>query len=244
MAGKHAILSPSSAYRWLTCTPSARFEEQLPEEESTYAAEGTLAHELAAIILTTRSGKKIPRATYEAWMTRITGHELYSPEMLDHAEAYAGFVLGQFKSGDVLIEQPYDLSKYIPLAFGTSDATCFSGTSIFVTDYKYGAGVAVSATANKQMMIYGLGAYEKALTLGRKPETVSLSIFQPRAGGPSSWDISVPDLLKWAHGDLKTRATLAIAGAGCFIPGEHCRFCKARTCCKAYYDLFAELKDI
>ena len=56
MERKHAILSPSAAYRWLACTPSARFEEQLPEEESTYAAEGTLAHELAALLLSASWG--------------------------------------------------------------------------------------------------------------------------------------------------------------------------------------------
>ena len=243
MEKKHAILSPSSAYRWLACTPSARFEEQLPEEESTYAAEGTLAHELAALLLSARAGVfKGSQMEFNATLDRITTNPLYSDEMLEHCEAYVSYVLD--KGGEVLIEHSYDLTKYIPLSFGTADATNLGKAVIHVTDFKYGAGVRVGATANKQMMCYGLGAYEAAAKKGFKPETVSLSIFQPRVGGPSSWDISVSDLLKWAEEEAKPKATLAIAGAGDFVPGKHCQFCKARTSCKAYYDRFVDLKNI
>ena len=240
MEKRHAILSPSAAYRWLVCTPSARFEEQLPEEESTYAAEGTLAHELAALLLSSRAG--VFKGPFNAMLDRITANPLYSDEMLEHCEAYVAYVLD--KGGEVLIEHSYDLTKYIPLSFGTADATNLGKTVIYVTDFKYGAGVRVGATANKQMMCYGLGAYEAAAKKGFKPETVSLSIFQPRVGCPSSWDISVSDLLKWAEEEAKPKATLAIAGAGDFVPGKHCQFCKARTSCKAYYDRFADLKNI
>ena len=43
----HAILSPSSADRWLHCTRSARLELEFSEKESDAAAEGT-AHTLSA----------------------------------------------------------------------------------------------------------------------------------------------------------------------------------------------------
>lgn len=46
--GAHAVLSASSAKRWMTCPPSARLQEQFEEkEESVYAKEGTQAHEMA-----------------------------------------------------------------------------------------------------------------------------------------------------------------------------------------------------
>ena len=47
--GKHALLSASSSRRWLSCTPSARLEEQFQDEPggSVYAEEGTAAHALA-----------------------------------------------------------------------------------------------------------------------------------------------------------------------------------------------------
>jgi len=243
METRHAILSPSAAYRWLACTPSARFEEQIPDEGSTYAAEGTLAHELAALLLSARSGVfKGSQSTFNAMLGRITANPLYNDEMLAHCEAYAAFVVE--KGGAVLIEHSYDLSKYIPLSFGTADATNLDKTVIHVTDFKYGAGVRVAATSNKQMMLYGLGAYEAATAKGFTPERVTLSIFQPRAGGPSSLELSVTDLLRWAEEEAKPKAMLAIAGAGEFKPGKHCQFCKARTRCKAYYDRFADLKGI
>lgn len=45
----HAILSASSSKRWLNCTPSARLEQNFPNESSVYAEEGTAAHALASI---------------------------------------------------------------------------------------------------------------------------------------------------------------------------------------------------
>ena len=45
----HALLSPSSAHRWMTCTPSAQLEAQFPDTTSSAAAEGTLAHEICEI---------------------------------------------------------------------------------------------------------------------------------------------------------------------------------------------------
>ena len=43
----HALLSASSAHRWLACTPSAVAAEMYPNESSEFAHEGTLAHEVA-----------------------------------------------------------------------------------------------------------------------------------------------------------------------------------------------------
>ena len=43
----HAILSASSAHRWLNCSPSARLEQDFADRETEAAAEGTAAHALA-----------------------------------------------------------------------------------------------------------------------------------------------------------------------------------------------------
>ena len=258
MPNRHAILGPSSAYRWLACTPSARFEEQIPEEDSDYAAEGTLAHELAAFILSVRCGSFIGNHNdfKELLMDiNIRARKFYTDKglvfgdakvefenMLEHAEAWAELILSY--GGEIFIEQEYDISTYVPLGFGTSDATNISDKVLYVSDFKYGAGVRVSATANKQMMLYGIGALVKAVELGHKPETVVLTIFQPRAGGTSSWEISVADLLKWAELEVRPKALLAIAGEGEFVPGAHCQFCKARTRCAAYFNRFKDVQGI
>ena len=44
--GKHSILSPSGAHRWMNCTPSARLEQEFEENGSEAAKEGTAAHAL------------------------------------------------------------------------------------------------------------------------------------------------------------------------------------------------------
>lgn len=250
---RHAILGPSAASRWLQCTPSARFEEQIPDEESIYAQEGTLAHSIAANVLSTRAGTwKGSNDDYIAVMDslerevdlfyareeckELTGsfHEMY-----EHAETWAAYIceLG----GDILIEQEYDLSTYVPLGFGTSDAVNITPKVLYSSDLKYGAGMKVGATANPQLMLYGLGALVKAVELGHKPETVVLSIFQPRAGGWSTWQLPVKDLLQWAEMEVRPQALKAISGQGEFKVGSWCQFCKARTVCGAYYEKYLDI---
>lgn len=40
--GAHARFSPSSGRRYLSCPPSLKLEEQFADEQSPYAAEGTV----------------------------------------------------------------------------------------------------------------------------------------------------------------------------------------------------------
>ena len=49
--GAHTLLAPSSAKRWMTCTPSARLEAKVPERDTLYTREGTVAHAMAEYIL-------------------------------------------------------------------------------------------------------------------------------------------------------------------------------------------------
>lgn len=186
--------------------------------------------------------------------------------MYDYAEDYAQFVLdhsphdgditigGEFEAMDfdeiakhILIENKYDIFEYVPLGFGTGDVGIRTRKKLFVIDYKYGAGVRVTAIKNKQMKLYGLGALKKARAEGwHEIETVVLSIYQPRAGGSSSWQIDADELAKWGEEVVQPQAVKAIAGIGEFVPGKHCQFCKARNVCKAFYDQFdnvAAMKD-
>ena len=47
----HALLSASSAHRWLACPPSAVAAAAYENTSSEYAAEGTMAHEVAEIVV-------------------------------------------------------------------------------------------------------------------------------------------------------------------------------------------------
>ena len=47
MSRQHALLSASSAHRWINCPPSAKLQEQYEDKSSAYAEQGTDAHALA-----------------------------------------------------------------------------------------------------------------------------------------------------------------------------------------------------
>lgn len=265
MPTRHAILGPSSAHRWLVCTPSARFEEQIPNEESVFAREGTLAHELAALVLSVRCGvfqgdNKMYHDMMEHWQAEIVAFyestEAADPwadylEMLAHAEDWAAFiqdiVQSSYKS-QLYVEREYDISQWVPLGFGTSDGTVALPEVLHVADYKYGAGKQVFADNNPQLMLYALGALTALVKENPEyqPHTVCVHIFQPRSGSglPSSWQISVGDLLKWAEFEVAPAANLAIAGQGEFVAGSHCQFCDAKAICRAWYVAFEDVLRI
>ncbi|MDO4800410.1 MAG: DUF2800 domain-containing protein, partial [Bacillota bacterium] len=61
-------------------------------------------------------------------------------------------------------------------------------------------------------------------------------------------EISIEELLAWGENIVKPAAEKAWRGEGEFVPGEHCRFCKARATCRARSEqnlslLAYEMKD-
>ena len=142
MPDKHAVLSASGSHRWLECTPSAMLEARVQDMGSPYAAEGSLAHEIAAAFL---EGEPVSNLI-------LGDSDIYSPAMLDHADAYRDFVqeqLAEAKKDDpmatLLVERRLDFSDYVPEGFGTGDAVIVSDGMLRVIDYKYRQGVKVEA---------------------------------------------------------------------------------------------------
>ena len=233
----HAILSASSAHRWVHCTPSARLEEQFPDTGSDAAAEGTVAHALAEIKVRQYfypqevSRQKMTRAVNKLkkdghWADEMQG---YTDEYLDYVKS-AAMTFAHVPHADV--EKTVYFDKYVPEGFGTADCILIGGDTLHVIDFKYGKGVPVSAEENLQMILYALGAYEACRIL-YPIETVKLSIVQPRIDNISEWECGIPELL--AYGDfIADRAAIAFKGEGAFAPSEeNCRFCRARAQCRA-----------
>ena len=102
-ARTHALLSPSSAHRWLACTPSALLEAGEPDRTTCFSEEGTLAHEFAEVYL-----RNEPWA--EETLKKLRAHELYAPEMEEHAKDYASYVRGKIGEGTLAVEQRLDLN--------------------------------------------------------------------------------------------------------------------------------------
>ena len=237
----HAILSPSSASRWLACTPSARFESQFPDRAGAAAAEGTLAHSLGEL-LTKKELDLIKESDYKKQIKVITENEMYNSEMRGHAEDYKDFVIERFNAAKavtpgatILLEYRLNLTSYVPEGFGTGDAIIIADGTMDFIDLKYGKGVPVFAKENKQMMLYGLAAlWEFDTSFDIKK--VRMTIYQPRIDNISEYEMSADDLKAWGEAELKPKAELAFEGKGDFIPGDHCLFCRAKASCKALAD--------
>lgn len=230
----HAVLSPSAASRWLACTPSARLELQFPDKAGDYAKEGTLAHEFGELFLRQKLGTDVA-----GLLAKARENEFYTPDMETHAEEYAALVWEKYEiarkttpDAILLVEEHIDLTAYVPEGFGTGDAVIIADDLLEIIDLKYGKGVAVSAKRNKQMMLYALGALLK-YSIMYGVNRVRMTIYQPRIGNVSEWEITAADLLEWAETELKQRAKMAFEGIGEQVPGDHCRFCRAKAVCKA-----------
>src|SRR6056297_4088030 len=107
----HSIYSASGAHRWMNCTPSAQLEQQFPNETSTYAEEGTAAHDLAEHKLkkALKMRSKKPTSKYQ------------DDEMDEMTDCYVEYCLELIEKSkencqdiQVLIEQRLDFSDYVP----------------------------------------------------------------------------------------------------------------------------------
>lgn len=229
----HALLSASSAARWLACPPSAVAAEAYENEGTEYTKEGTLAHEVAELFARVQVIDGHPNQTVVP-ASCTSEAEAVTAEMQDCAKGYADYIQEQIKddSATVLLEQRVDFSPWVPDGFGTADCIIIQGTTMDVIDYKYGKGVAVSAQDNPQMKLYGLGALND-FGFAYDVETIRLHIYQPRMNNISVDELSVSDLLTWAEKTVKPTAAKAAKGKGNYSPGEHCRFCPHAGRCKA-----------
>lgn len=230
MAKKHALLGASSSARWLVCTPSARLEAMFPDEQSPYAAEGTVAHDLAEAILRHKlEGKKAPKLDdYSAEMVEAVNR------YVDICEEKVNEARARSSDAEAMIEARLDFSRWVPEGFGTGDMVIVADGILEVIDLKYGKGVPVSAVENTQMRLYALGAYDVNEFL-YDIKTVRMTIVQPRLDSVSTDEMSVEELLDWGE-DIKPIAQRAWDGIGECTPCDYCNFCKARHTCRALAD--------
>lgn len=242
----HALLSASASSRWLKCTRSARLEEKLPVKDNIYSDEGTLAHDYCANELRYYN-KELGDLDYASHLDTIEDHKLYSKDVPYFGDQYVRFVSGYFESlrakrrSPVLFtEQRIDTSKYIPEGFGTSDNFIVTKNKLIVFDLKFGQGVPVSAVDNTQMLIYALGALEIA-SMFTDVNEIEMHIIQPRIDNNSKWSVSIDDFMSWVKTILVPTAKRAYRGEGDFVPGPHCRFCRAKSNCKALQQYNSEL---
>ena len=227
-------LSPSAAARWIACPGSHYVAQQLPPlPSSTAAEEGTLAHAFAAWALYQALVLAYPDAGLVSPAPPEPEEALATEEMLSGAQTYADAVLAELAGHGGLDAYGIEceVTGYADMVKGRADFIAWAkDKTAFVADYKYG-GEPVPARGNPQLQIYGCCAAGM-----RETRAVRVGIIQPRA---ETADL-LPAAAAWADaditdGDLQTaviRAYSADAGA-LRTPGEHCRWCPARSVCMA-----------
>lgn len=239
----HAILSPSSAKRWINCTPSALLAEEAGSKSSVYAEEGTLAHEIAEYALTKYLEGEYDPIIDDAVPLKNEHLEnpLFGVDMADYIREYCEFVIGEGyemqKRDDecrTFLERQVDITDFAPDSFGSVDVTLVSDKTIHIIDLKYGAGVRVSADMNEQMLMYALGTLKSLET--DHIEKIRMTIAQVRLDHYDTFEMSKGELLDWAEKVLKPAAKAAIQGKGKQVIGSWCGFCPVKAQCRAQRD--------
>lgn len=204
---EHALLSPSSAKRWMNCPASVAMSIEMSKyalysknNSSVESDEGTMAHEISELLLRLRTEKDetLKKNLKKEVKTKIEIAEkkgIYNKSFSEGIKIYGGYILNLIKDKNLSqfeFEKRVDCSKYAPDCWGICDFCGYSeedGT-LYICDLKFGIGVRVSAFENPQLMLYALGALENY-----KANKISMQIIQPRLSKiPSIYEISVQDL--------------------------------------------------
>lgn len=237
----HAMLSASGAYRWMSCSPSARLESVLPEPKRKagsfdHSLNGTTAHKLAEAKLKRHYGQ-ISAAEYNKEVYEVKDTPFYDEEFEKFVDDYVLYVRSQIGENDTPhFEQRVDFSEWVPEGFGTADVVIINDTTIRIIDLKFGVGIKVDADSNPQLRLYALGAWYMYKEAHPNLTHIEYTISQPRLEHISTEKMDLPTLLAWAEHTVKPKAKKAWAGSGDFVPGDHCTFCRAKSQCRARSD--------
>ena len=237
MPESHALLGASNSKQWLNCPPSARLQEKIPNESSTYAEEGTFAHSVCEY--------KVRKYLHER-VKRPQSEEYDSEEIEQITDVYAEFVISAIeemrKNGGeplTLVEERVDYSHLVPSGFGTADMVMIgqdeNGKGMLrIVDFKTGKGIYVDAAHNSQLMLYALGALH-AYGYIYPVDTVWMTIVQPRLDNISTYVCTRSELEEWGE-SIRPIAQMAYEGKGEQKCGDWCRFCRAKPMCCACAD--------
>jgi hypothetical protein len=240
----------------MACAGSVVLEAEYPDESSSYAREGSAAHELAALLLETGGsavdfvGKKIEFDDNDE-----TVQWLVDADMARYVQTYVDYVRDLAEGNTLLVERKLPIGHMTAEdgATGTGDAVILDAVNkrITVVDLKFGMGVRVDAENNPQALMYGSGAVEE-YGIAVDFEEIVLVIHQPRLEHVSAYIITIDELREFEYAVKTAAYDVGLASnlnpgnkvfVGDFLnPGEkQCRFCKAKATCPA---LRAEMSDL
>lgn len=248
---QHRRFSPSQAERFTVCHGSTNLLQRVPARpDSEYAIEGTKAHEVldAALANGIRDAKTAHRDYSSLCMEDLNTWDNMFYFAVNMALNYVYDILDEYPDAVLFNERfvnppsevaPGETGGYCDIALWVP-----SIRTLFVIDYKHGAGIAKDVKGNPQPMQYGAGfLYEdNAVVPVEEVSNVVLAIIQPRAfheDGPIREHELTPyelyEYICWLDDmiaeNLKPDAPLVPDDNG--KTTDHCRFCDANTVCPA-----------
>lgn len=243
---KQNYLSPSAAARWIACPGSEYIIPRLPRLPSSDAAqEGTLAHEFAAYAAATTLRMATDIAP-ENGMPPEPEAALATLDMTEGAQTYADSLCsqcGKAFTGDFAwaVEMPVALDDGRGCRLrGRLDFAAWNEDALVIADYKFG-GEFVPALNNPQLLSYAMCLADKVIReTGKSPDRVHLGIVQLRtevadfSRGASWCSLDWPDFYSKACA-IRESAKIATSADATTLrkTGDHCRWCPARSVCRA-----------
>jgi hypothetical protein len=152
MGNLHSKISPSKSERWVNCPGSILLEEQCPPQAtSKYAAEGTAAHEIAALCL--KRGENAD--SYFGEIVEVDDEKFtVDSEMTENIQIYLDTIRADMEAdgvphSELKTEHAFELKYIHPDLYGTLDAYYTSPFGkLRVYDLKYGRGTFVDVVEN------------------------------------------------------------------------------------------------
>lgn len=227
-------LRPSQSHCWTKCTASPYYllahADKIKDEETSYAAEGTLAHDKGA----------------DAILMGWDAKDFDSSEMAEYVKGYVDFCTNQVEKGDKLV-----IEETIPLFYddnmtGTTDCGIIRVQDskivlVRINDLKYGIGVSVEARRNTQLATYAMSLIDKVLKENTKlsiddSTLITAAIYQPRIVGEKPirlWALNYGELKAFCREEIYAKKEQIMDAKSWddveFVPGEkQCRFCPGK----------------
>ena len=215
----HARFSPSSAYRWLTCTKSTELKTTTKQKSSIYATRGSAIHDYCDDWL---NGNQL-RMDYR-------GYVITDDDIQNTAKPYVDYVESLF--GEIRLYEKH-VTIYTECS-GTADAMIFDDVdgTLHVVDLKCG-NTLVKVKNNTQLMSYALGAVKEFIALGKSVKKVITHIVQPSIDNIVSWEYSLKDISDFQR-KLQTTIDKTLKGETEFhVSSANCHWCPHKYTCPA-----------
>lgn len=232
----HSSVGGSSAKRVMNCTASVTLCEEWPEREETEAAgEGTCCHEAIDLIMQGKTEKDtdVIGVTFnKRVMTKALFEATVEPalERFDKLDKELG--------GIEFLNEARVTFPGIDNAFGTVDIVGSAKDRTTIIDWKFGAGVAVEAEANEQLLYYAYAAAHSPTTAKffDRHKPIELYIIQPRVfdGEPfTRWMTNWVQLEAFAL-ELRNAVIEAYGPNPKYALGPWCKWCNGQPGCDLY----------